>query len=56
MIGLGIALLVVGVVFLFFVPWVGIPVGIVGLVLLVAFLLGFRRHPREPRVTERPPS
>jgi Flp pilus assembly protein TadB len=56
MIGLGIALLVVGVVFLFFVPWVGIPVGIVGLVLLVAFLLGFRRHPREPRVTERPPT
>jgi hypothetical protein len=54
MIGLGIALLVVGVVFLFFIPWVGIPVGIVGLVLVVAFLLGFGRHPRDETVPDRP--
>ena len=56
MIALGIAFVLLGVLLLFMVPWVGIPVGIVGLVLLVAFLLGFRRHPREPRVTERPPT
>ena len=33
MIGIGIALLLVGIIFLFVIPWVGIPVGIVGLVL-----------------------
>ena len=44
MIGLALALIVVGVVLLFFVPWVGIPVGIVGLLLLGLFLLGFGRR------------
>jgi hypothetical protein len=34
MLAVGIAMLVVGVVFLFFIPWVGVPVGIVGLILL----------------------
>jgi Flp pilus assembly protein TadB len=43
MIGLGIALLVVGVIFLFFLPWIGIPIGIVGLVLLVLWLVGLAR-------------
>jgi Flp pilus assembly protein TadB len=48
MIGAAIALILVGVVFLFFVPWVGIPVGVVGLVLLVLYLVGFgRRAARE---------
>ena len=37
MIGVGIALIVLGVVFLFIVPWVGIPAGLLGLVL--AFLV-----------------
>jgi len=44
MIGVGIALVVVGVVFLFIVPWVGIPVAMVGLVLAVLWLAGFGRH------------
>src|SRR3954468_22429683 len=43
-IGLALALVVVGVVFLFLIPWVGIPVGLVGLVLLVVWLLGFGRR------------
>lgn len=44
MIGLALALVIVGIVFLFLVPWVGIPVGIVGVVLLVAWLVGFGRR------------
>jgi hypothetical protein len=44
MIGVGIALLVVGIVFLFIIPWVGIPVGIVGLVLAVLWIAGFGRR------------
>ena len=44
MIGLALALVVVGIVFLFVIPWVGVPVGIVGLVLLVVWLLGFGRR------------
>jgi hypothetical protein len=43
MIGLAIALVVTGVIFLFFLPWVGIPVGIVGLVLLILLLTGLVR-------------
>jgi Flp pilus assembly protein TadB len=51
MIGLALALVIVGVIFLFVIPWVGIPVGIVGLVLLVVWLLGFGRRATttEPR-------
>jgi Flp pilus assembly protein TadB len=50
MVGVGLALVIVGIVFLFLaVPWVGIPVGVVGVVLLIAFLLGFGRHPRDRR-------
>lgn len=44
MIGVGIALLIVGIVFLFIVPWVGVPVGIVGLVLAVLWVAGFGRR------------
>lgn len=44
MIGVGIAFIVVGVVFLFIVPWVGIPVGLVGLVLAVLWVAGFGRR------------
>ena len=39
MIGVGLVLLVIGVVTLFFMPWVGIPAAIVGIVLVVLFLL-----------------
>ena len=44
MIGVGIAFIVVGLIFLFIVPWVGIPVGIVGLVLAVLWLAGVGRR------------
>jgi len=43
-IGAAIALIVVGVIFLFVIPWVGVPVGIVGLLLLIAYAVGFRRR------------
>lgn len=44
MIGLAIALVVIGLIFVFLIPWVGVPIGIVGLVLLVAYLLGFGKR------------
>jgi Flp pilus assembly protein TadB len=44
MIGVGIALVVVGIIFLFLIPWIGIPVGIVGLVLAILWLAGFGRR------------
>jgi hypothetical protein len=43
MIGVGIALIVLGLIFLFIIPWVGIPVGIVGVVLAVLYFAGFGR-------------
>jgi hypothetical protein len=48
MIGLALALIIVAIVFGFVIPWVGIIVGFVGLVLLVAFLVGFGRRAAEP--------
>ena len=54
MIGVGLALLIVGIIFLFIVPWVGIPVGIVGLVLAVFWIAGFgRRASQGDRPAER---
>jgi hypothetical protein len=44
MIGVALALIVVGVTFVFVIPWVGVPVGIIGVVLLIAFLAGFGRR------------
>jgi hypothetical protein len=44
MIGVGIAFIVVGLVFLFVVPWVGIAVGIVGLLLAILWVAGFGRR------------
>jgi phosphotransferase system glucose/maltose/N-acetylglucosamine-specific IIC component len=44
MIGVGLALIVVGLIFLFIIPWVGIPVGIVGVVLAVLYFAGFGRR------------
>ena len=44
MIGVAIAFIVVGIVFLFLVPWVGIPVGIVGLLLAILWIAGFGRR------------
>ncbi len=54
MIGVGIALVVLGIIFLFIVPWVGIPVAIVGIVLAVLWFLGFgRRAARGEQPTQR---
>jgi protein-S-isoprenylcysteine O-methyltransferase Ste14 len=52
MLGVALALIILGVIALFFAPWVGIPAGIVGLALLVAFLAGIGRRAdriQEPR-------
>jgi uncharacterized membrane protein YccF (DUF307 family) len=54
MIGVAIAFIVIGIVFLFLIPWVGIPVGIVGLLLAVAWIAGFgRRAVSDDDVAER---
>jgi hypothetical protein len=42
-------MIIVGIVFGFVIPWVGIVVGFVGLVLLIAFVAGFGRRAAEPR-------
>jgi hypothetical protein len=44
MIGVAIALIVIGIVFGFVIPWVGIVVGVVGLLLFNAFVAGFGRR------------
>jgi hypothetical protein len=43
-IGVGIAFIVIGVIFLFLIPWVGIPIGLVGLVLAILWVAGFGRR------------
>jgi hypothetical protein len=52
MIGLALALVVIGLVLLFIIPWVGIAVGIVGLLLAIGAVFGVVRRavePTEPR-------
>jgi hypothetical protein len=44
MLGAAVVLIVLGIIGLFIFPWGGIVVGLVGLVLLVAFLFGFGRR------------
>ncbi len=44
MIGVAVAFIVIGIVFLFLVPWVGIAAGAVGLVLAVLWVAGFGRR------------
>src|SRR5262249_35022439 len=47
MIGLALALIVLGVIFMFTIPWgVGIVVGAVGIILLVLYAIGFGRSAR----------
>ncbi|HEU5363365.1 MAG TPA: hypothetical protein VFU56_08465 [Gaiellaceae bacterium] len=46
--GLGIALLIIGLLGLLFFPWGGVVVAIVGLALIIAFLLGFGRRAARP--------
>jgi Flp pilus assembly protein TadB len=43
-IGVGIAFIVVGIIFLFVIPWVGIAAGIVGLALAIIWVAGFGRR------------
>jgi hypothetical protein len=47
--GLGIALLIIGLLGLLFFPWGGVVLAVVGLVLIILFLLGFGRRAAEPR-------
>ena len=49
MIGLAMALIVIGIVFGFVIPWVGIVVGLVGLLLFIAFVSGFGRRAADDR-------
>jgi hypothetical protein len=44
MIGVALAAIVVGIVLFFILPWVGIPLGVVGLILLVLYLAGWGRR------------
>ena len=44
MIGVGIALIVLGVVFLFVIPWVGLAAGFIGLVLAFLWIVGVGRR------------
>jgi membrane associated rhomboid family serine protease len=46
-IGVAVAFIVVGIIFLFLVPWVGIAAGIVGLVLAILWVAGFGRRAAE---------
>jgi hypothetical protein len=48
MIGLGFALVLVRIIFFFIIPWVGIPVGIIGLVLAILWFAGFLRSRGQP--------
>jgi hypothetical protein len=48
-IGVALALVVVGLILLFIIPWVGIAVGVVGLVLVVLYLLCFGKRAAEGR-------
>jgi Flp pilus assembly protein TadB len=48
MIGLGFGLVLVAIIFLFIIPWVGIPVGIIGLLLAILWLAGFLRARGRP--------
>jgi hypothetical protein len=54
MIALGIVFVLVGIIFLFVVPWVGIPIGIIGLVLALLWLAGFGRSAARGEQPTRP--
>jgi|SoiMethySBSTD1v2_1073268.scaffolds.fasta_scaffold1284323_2 hypothetical protein len=47
MIGVALALIVIGVIFIFIVPWVGLAAGAVGIVLFVLFLAGVGKRATE---------
>jgi hypothetical protein len=43
------AVVVIGIVFGFVIPWVGIVIGIVGVLLFIAFVRGFGRRAADDR-------
>jgi hypothetical protein len=45
MLGAALALIAIGIVLLFVLPWVGIPVGILGLVLALVYAFSAVRRP-----------
>jgi hypothetical protein len=49
-IGVGIALIMAGIVLLFFLPWAAAPVAVVGIVLVALWFAGFGR--RTSRVSD----
>jgi hypothetical protein len=56
MLAVALAAIVVGIVFLFILPWVGVPIGVVGLVLLGIWLVALiRKSPREAAEEAGPP-
>jgi uncharacterized membrane protein YccF (DUF307 family) len=55
MIGVALAMVVIGIIFLFVITPVGIAVGIVGIVLLGIALLGFGRRAAQEPPAESPP-
>jgi hypothetical protein len=44
MLAAGLSVIVVGIILLFLLPWVGIVLGLVGIVLTVLYLFGFGRR------------
>jgi hypothetical protein len=48
MLGLALVLIVLGIIGLFLFPWGGVVLGIVGVLLLIAFLFGFTRRAQTP--------
>jgi uncharacterized membrane protein YdjX (TVP38/TMEM64 family) len=53
MIGVGILLVIAGIVFLVLMPWVGVPLTAVGLVLSALWLAGFGRRSVADRSAQR---
>jgi hypothetical protein len=49
MLAVALAAVVVGLVFLFIIPWVGIPLGVLGVILLGVYLFGARKQATQPR-------
>jgi hypothetical protein len=49
MIGAALAIIAIAIIFGFVIPWVGIVVGLAGLVLLIALLAGLGRRAGTPR-------
>jgi hypothetical protein len=47
MIGLALAIIIVGIVFGLVIPWVGIVVGLIGLALFITLVVGFGRRATE---------